>query len=98
MPYVYQTLTTKPAGAKWYPEVEPVKHASYNTWFESHPLIVKINNRRLTENEHLRVVQFASEEDFNTFCSERNERADYIERQHFLEANGFTVDIQHLKT
>jgi hypothetical protein len=98
MSYVYQTLTIKPADSKWYPDIEPIKHANYMKWYESHPLITKINNKRLTENEHLRVTQFATEEDYNAFVAERDIREDYIERQHFLNTNGFITEVQIIQT
>jgi len=98
MPYVYQTLTTKPAGTKWYPEVEPIKHAEYMKWFESYPGLVKVNNRRLTENEHLRVAQFADQKTYEKFVKERDQREDYIERQAWLNANGVTTEVQIIQT
>lgn len=91
MPFIYQTLTVKPEGEKWYPEIEPIKHASYMKWFESYPGLVNVKNSRPSENEHLRIAKFANKEAYDSFVAERNQRADYIERQQWLDTHGFTV-------
>jgi hypothetical protein len=94
MPVVHQTLTTKPPGGKWYSEVEPVKYAGFRDWVKTYPGIDRVTDRKLTENEHLRITQFNNQEIFDKFMAERDLRKDYIERQQWLNDNGFVVENQ----
>ncbi len=93
MSYMYKTRTIKPENEKWYPDVEPVKHADFMKWFKSYPGVVSFQNRRESENEHIRWVEFSDQESYERFIVERNQREDYIERQQWLESHGFIVEV-----
>jgi hypothetical protein len=92
MSYLYQSLTIKPEGEKWYAEVDPVNHTSYIKWVESYPGLISVKNIRVDENQHLRIFDFTDETAYNRFVDERNQRQDYIERQQWLDSHGFTVE------
>jgi hypothetical protein len=98
MPYVYQTLTIKPEGEKWYSEVEPIKHARHVAWYESYPGLLSVKNIRVDENQHIRIFTFIDQTAYNRYVDERNQRQDYIERQEWVNAHGFTIEVQVTET
>jgi hypothetical protein len=98
MPYVYQLLTIKPTGEKWYAEVEPVKHADYMKWVESYPGLISVKNVRVDESQHIRTLTFTDQTTYNKYVAERNQRQEYIERQEWMESHGFIAEVQVAET
>ena len=91
MAFLYTATSTKPAGVKWYGEVNRAIIDEINEWTMEYPGILGYKPVLVSENEHKYIHVFQDRTTLDKFVEDRAAHAGVIVRQQYNIENGIVM-------